>query len=79
MLRRLRARENLRGYELRMRSNDGSWRWVRIDAIRGLHNGGYLHARRSVLDIGEKKRADEAQIKLAAIVELSDMRSSART
>ena len=72
LLRRLRACENVRGYELRLRSSDGSWRWVRLDASPWLQDGGYLHARCFVLDIGEKKRADEVQIKLAAIVESSD-------
>ncbi|MGB9031451.1 MAG: PAS domain S-box protein [Acidobacteriaceae bacterium] len=72
MLQRLRNRESLRGYELRMRSCDGSWRWVRIDANPWLHNGEFLHARCFVLDISEEKRADEAQMKLAAIVESSD-------
>jgi PAS domain S-box-containing protein len=71
MLRRLRANENLRGCEVRMRSRDGSLRWVRIDANPWLQNGELLHARCFVLDITEKKRADEAQMRLAAIVESS--------
>jgi PAS domain S-box-containing protein len=72
LLRRLRACESLRGYELRLRSSDGSWRWVRMDANPWLHNGELLHSGCFVLDITEKKRADEAQMKLAAIVESSD-------
>jgi PAS domain S-box-containing protein len=72
LLSRLRAGENLRAYELRLRSSDGSWRWVRIDASPWMQNGEFLHARCFVLDISEKKRADEVQIKLAAIVESSD-------
>jgi PAS domain S-box-containing protein len=71
MLWRLRNRESIRGYELRLRASDGSLRWVRIDANPWLHNGELIHARCFVLDIGEKKRADEAQMKLGAIVESS--------
>jgi PAS domain S-box-containing protein len=71
MLNRLRACENLRDCELRLRSSDGSLRWVRIDANPWLHNGELLHTRSFVLDITGKKQADEAQMKLAAIVESS--------
>ncbi|HEX4310915.1 MAG TPA: PAS domain S-box protein [Acidobacteriaceae bacterium] len=71
MLGRLRDRESIRGFELRLRASDGSMRWVRIDANPWLHNGELLHARCFALDIGEKKRADEAQMKLGAIVESS--------
>jgi PAS domain S-box-containing protein len=72
MLERLKSGESLRGYELQLRSSDGSLCWVRIDANPWLHNGEFLHARCFLLDIGEKKRAEEAQMKLAAIVESSD-------
>jgi PAS domain S-box-containing protein len=72
LLHRLRTGESIRGAELRLRAGDGSLRWARFDANPWLHNGEFLHARCFVLDVGEKKRADEAQIKLAAIVESSD-------
>jgi PAS domain S-box-containing protein len=72
MLERLKSGESLRGVELRLRSSDGSLCWVRIDANPWMHDGEFLHARCFLLDIGEKKRADEAQMKLAAIVESSD-------
>jgi PAS domain S-box-containing protein len=72
LLQRLRTGKCLQGFELRLRSGDGSFRWIRIDANPWSHNGEYLHARCFVLDITEKKRADEAQMKLAAIVESSD-------
>jgi PAS domain S-box-containing protein len=71
MLWRLRNRESIHGCELRLRASDGSLRWVRIDANPWLHNGELLHARCFILDIGEKKRADEAQMRLGAIVESS--------
>jgi PAS domain S-box-containing protein len=72
MLEKLKSGESLRGFELRLRSSDGSLCWVRVDANPWLHDGEFLHARCFLLDIGEKKRADEAQMKLAAIVESSD-------
>jgi PAS domain S-box-containing protein len=72
ILRRLRACESLRGCELQLRCGDGSFRWVRLDANPYLHNGEFLHARCFVLDITEQKRAAEAQMRLAAIVQSSD-------
>lgn len=72
MLARLRGCENVRGCELRLRASNGSLRWVRIDANPWRHNGKFMHARCFVLDVSEKKRADEAQMKLAAIVESSE-------
>lgn len=72
LLDRLRTGEAIRDSELRLRASDGSLRWSRFDANPWLRNGEFLHARCFVLDIGEKKRADEAQMKLAAIVECSD-------
>jgi len=72
MLRRIRAAENVRSCELRFRCGDGTLRWVRIEGNPWLQDGTFLHARCIVLDITEKRRADEAQMKLAAIVESSD-------
>ncbi|HEY2014904.1 MAG TPA: PAS domain S-box protein [Bryobacteraceae bacterium] len=72
LLARLRNAEGVHGFEIRLRSSNGSFRWARIDANPWLHNGEFLHARCFVLDINEKKRADEAQMKLAAIVESSE-------
>ncbi|HEX4067676.1 MAG TPA: PAS domain S-box protein [Acidobacteriaceae bacterium] len=72
MLRRIRAAENVRSCELRFRCGDGTFRWIRIDGNPWLQDGTFLHARCFVLDITEKRRADEVQMKLAAIVESSD-------
>ena len=72
MLRHLRHAESVRGFEIRMRCSSGAYRWVRIDANPWLHNGEFLHARCFVLDVSEKKRADQGQMKLAAIVESSE-------
>lgn len=72
VFRKLRSREPIRGCELRMRCGDGSIRWIRLDANPWLHNAEFLHARCFVLDITGMKCADQAQMKLAAIVESSD-------
>jgi PAS domain S-box-containing protein len=72
ILQRIGSSESLRGCELPVRCGDGTSRWVRIEGNPWQHNGKFLHARCFVLDITEKRRADEAQMKLAAIVESSD-------
>lgn len=72
LLARLGAGKVFRGCELRIRCGDGSSRWVRIDANPWSSDGQFLHARCFVLDVTEKKRADEAQMRLAAIVASSD-------
>ncbi len=72
MLRLLKSGENVRGAEIQLRSGDGSPRWVRIDANPWQHNGEFVHARCFLVDLSREKRADEAQMKLAAIVESSD-------
>lgn len=72
MLRLLKSGENVRGAEFQLRSSDGSPRWVRIDANPWQHNGEFVHARCFLVDLSREKGADEAQMKLAAIVESSD-------
>jgi PAS domain S-box-containing protein len=71
ILSRLAALQPLRACELRLRCADDSLRWVRLDANPWLHDGRLLHARCFIFDVSEKKRADEAQMRLAAIVESS--------
>jgi PAS domain S-box-containing protein len=72
VLRRMRACETIRGYELPMRREDGAVRWIRLDANPWARNGEILHARCFLADITEKRRADEAQMLLAAIVQSSE-------
>jgi PAS domain S-box-containing protein len=72
MLRLLKSGENVRSAEFQLRSSDGSMRWLRIDANPWQHNGEFLHARCFLTDLSGEKRTDEAQMKLAAIVESSD-------
>lgn len=71
-LRRLRQGETVCGYELEVRCGGDRMRWVRLDANPWAREGHLLHARCFMLDITEKKKADEAQMRLAAIVQSSD-------
>jgi PAS domain S-box-containing protein len=72
ILGRLAARESIHNCELCLRNRDGSMRWVRVDACPWPKQGEVDHVRCFVIDITEKKRADEAPMKLAAIVESCD-------
>lgn len=72
LLRRLRSEQKLHACELQLRCGDGQFRWFRIDATAYAPSGELIYAHCFLLDIGEKRRADEAQMRLAAIVESSD-------
>src|SRR5262249_7957607 len=72
ILQRLDRREALHHYEARMRCKDGSIRHVRIDSNVFLREGRFVHTRCFVIDLTEKKRAEEAAFRLAAIVASSD-------
>ncbi len=72
ILRRVRMCETIRGYELPMRRGNGTICWIRMDANPWVRDGEILHARCFLVDITGRKRADEAQMLLAAIVESSD-------
>jgi PAS domain S-box-containing protein len=72
ILRRLLNREEVHGREARLRCKDGSVRHVLTDSS-GLWEGDrFLHTRCFTHDITDRKRAEEAQARLAAIVESSD-------
>ncbi len=72
ILRRLLSKEMLRGYEARVRCKDGSVKYVLINSS-GLWEGEqFLHTRCFTHDITDRKRAEEAQARLAAIVESSE-------
>jgi PAS domain S-box-containing protein len=72
ILRRLLNKEEIRGYEARLRCKDGSIKYVVINSS-GLWEGErFLHSRCFTQDITDRKRAEEAQARLAAIVESSD-------
>lgn len=72
VLGRLSSGEKVRGCELCIRCGDGLSQWFRLDADPRSEKGQFLHAHCFLLDISEKRRADEAQMRLAAIVESSD-------
>jgi PAS domain S-box-containing protein len=72
MLQRLSRNEELRGYEARLRCKDGSIRHVRIDSNPFVRDGSVIHARCFITDITEKKHAEQALFRLAAIVESSE-------
>ena len=72
ILRRLRAGENVRACEARMRCRDGSIKHVLIDSSVLWENGRFIHTRCFTRDISEQKRAEETRLRLAAIVESSE-------
>lgn len=71
ILRRLAAGETLRGEETRMRCKDGSIKYVLIDSSVRWEDGRFIHTRCFTRDITDKKRAEQDQARLAAIVESS--------
>jgi PAS domain S-box-containing protein len=72
ILERLGRQEALHDYEARMRRKDGSIRYVRTDSNIFLRDGRFAHTRCFTIDITEKRRAEQAAFRLAAIVESSD-------
>jgi PAS domain S-box-containing protein len=71
-LHRLYSGESVRGAEFHLRCGDGHLRWFRVDASPQARNGTLVCANCFVLDMSEKRLADEARMRLAAIVESSD-------
>ncbi len=79
ILRRLLSKEEIHGYEARLRCKDGSIKYALINSS-GLWEGErFLHTRCFTHDITDRKRAEEAQARLAAIVESSDDAIVAKT
>ncbi|HEX3967447.1 MAG TPA: PAS domain S-box protein [Edaphobacter sp.] len=72
ILKRLGNNEELQDYEARVRCSDGSIRDVRIDSNVYRRDGQFIHTRCFTTDITEKKHAQQASFRLAAIVESSD-------
>ncbi|HEX3660679.1 MAG TPA: PAS domain S-box protein [Acidobacteriaceae bacterium] len=72
LLLRLGSGQNLHSSELRLRCGDGAVRWFRIDASPNMREGKLAYAHCFLVDMSEKRRADEDQVRLAAIVESSD-------
>jgi PAS domain S-box-containing protein len=72
ILRRLRAGEKVRNCEARMRCRDGSIKHVLIDSSALWEEGRFVHTRCFTRDITEQKGAEDARLRLAAIVESSE-------
>ncbi len=70
-LRQLAAGEALRDYEARMRCKDGTIKHVLIDSSVRWEDSRFIHTRCFMRDITDRKRSEEAQARLAAIVESS--------
>ncbi len=67
-LRRLAEKETLRDYEAQLRCKDGSIRHVLISSNAYRENGEFIHTRCFTRDITERKQAEAASARLAAIV-----------
>ncbi len=72
ILERLQRNEELRGYEARLKHRDGSLRYVRIHSNVYRQDGKFVHTRCFTVDVTDRREAEEASQKLAAIVESSD-------
>jgi PAS domain S-box-containing protein len=72
IMQRLCRREELPGYEARLKCKDGSIRIGRIYSNGLWEQDKFIHTRCFTIDVTEQKRAQEASLKLAAIVESSD-------
>jgi PAS domain S-box-containing protein/excisionase family DNA binding protein len=72
ILRRLGADEELHDYEARLRAKDGSIKYVLINSNVYREDGRFIHTRCFTRDITERKLAEAASLRLAAIVESSD-------
>jgi PAS domain S-box-containing protein len=72
ILARLARGERLHDYPARMKCKDGSIKDVVIDSSALFEEGRFIHSQCITRDITERKRADEIQASLAAIVAASD-------
>ena len=72
ILQRLSRNEELHDCEALLRCKDGSIRNVTIHSNAFIRDGKFVHNRCFILDITEKKRADQASARLAAIVESAE-------
>jgi PAS domain S-box-containing protein len=72
ILARLERNETLHDYEARLRSKDGSLRYVLISSNVRREGGEFIHTRCFTRDITQRKLAETNQFHMAAIVESSD-------
>jgi len=71
MLQRLQAGEEVKEYPARMRCKDGSIKHVSIDSNVHWEDGKFIHSRCFTRDVTDRAQVEEAQARLAAIVESS--------
>lgn len=71
ILERLSRSEELHSYEARLKARDGSIRHVLLSSNVYWENGEFVHTRCFTRDITDQKRAEEASLHLAAIVQSS--------
>ncbi|HEV8470339.1 MAG TPA: PAS domain S-box protein [Candidatus Limnocylindria bacterium] len=71
ILRRLTAGETIQDYPARMLGKDGSIKHVLIDSSVRWEDGRFVHTRSFTRDMTDRRRAEEAQARLASIVESS--------
>ena len=72
MLDRLQRGETLRNFPARLRRRDGGARDVLISSSARWEHGRLLHSRCVVLDVTERRQADEVRALLAAVVESTE-------
>ncbi|MBA3242202.1 MAG: PAS domain S-box protein, partial [Acidobacteria bacterium] len=73
ILKRLTHKEALHEYDARLRAKDGSVRYVQINSnVMWGDEGEFIHTRCFTRDITERRQAEEARLRLAAIVDSSD-------
>lgn len=72
ILTRLAAGERLENLPARLRAKDGSIRDVLINASVRHENGRFIHTRSFTLDVTARRRVEEVQTLLAAVVQSSD-------
>ena len=72
ILQRLTVGEELHSYEARLRTKDGSIKHVLISSNVYREDGRFIHTRCFTRDITDRKRDEEAAVRLAAIVASSD-------
>ena len=72
MLDRLARGETLRNYPARLRCRDGSIRHVLVSSNARWERGRFAHSRCVVMDVTERRAADEIRGLLAAVVESSE-------
>jgi PAS domain S-box-containing protein len=71
MLQRLHAGEELKEHRARMRCKDGSIKHVSINSNVHWEDGKFIHTRCFTRDVTDREQVEEAQARLAAIVESS--------